>query len=46
MDPARGSPVSDDLRLIAEAPMIIAGNLAPSKLGVYAPSDECALGKT
>ncbi len=40
VDPARGSPVSDDLRLIAEAPMIIAGKLAPSKLGVYAPSDD------
>lgn len=40
VDPARGSPVSDVLRLIAGAPEIIAGKLAPSKLGVYAPSDD------
>jgi oligopeptide transport system substrate-binding protein len=40
LDPARGSPVSDDLRLIAGAPEIIAGRLPPSELGVYAPSDE------
>ena len=39
VDPARGSSVSDDLRLIAGASEIIAGRLAPSGLGVYAPSD-------
>jgi oligopeptide transport system substrate-binding protein len=40
LDPARGSPVSDDLRLIAGASEIIAGRLPPRELGVYAPSDE------
>ena len=39
VDPARGSLVSDDLRLIAGASEIIAGRLSPSDLGVYAPSD-------
>jgi oligopeptide transport system substrate-binding protein len=39
LDPARGSQVSDDLRVIAGAPEIIAGRLAPSKLGAFAPSD-------
>ena len=40
LDPSRGSPVSDDLRLIAGAPEIIAGRLPPDALGVYAPSDK------
>jgi oligopeptide transport system substrate-binding protein len=40
VDPARGSLVSDDLRLIAGASEIIAGRLSPSELGVYAPSDD------
>ena len=40
LDPSRGSPVSDDLRLIAGAPDIIAGRLPPDALGVYAPNDK------
>jgi oligopeptide transport system substrate-binding protein len=40
LDPARGSQVSDDLRLIANAPEIIAGRQPPSTLGAYAPSDK------
>jgi oligopeptide transport system substrate-binding protein len=40
LDPARGSSVSDDLRLIAGASEIIAGRLPSSELGVHAPSDE------
>jgi oligopeptide transport system substrate-binding protein len=40
LDPARGSPVSDDLRIIAGAPEIIAGRLPPTELGVYTPSDD------
>ncbi|HEY2779713.1 MAG TPA: peptide ABC transporter substrate-binding protein [Steroidobacteraceae bacterium] len=40
LDPTRGSPVSDDLRLISGAPEIIAGRLSPNALGVYAPSDK------
>ena len=40
LDPARGSPDSDDLRIIAGAPEIIAGRLPPSELGVYTPSDD------
>ncbi len=39
LDSARGSPVSDDLRLILGASAIIAGRLPSSALGVYAPSD-------
>lgn len=39
LDPGRGSQVSDDLRLIAGAPQIIAGRLPPSSLGAYAPAD-------
>jgi oligopeptide transport system substrate-binding protein len=39
LDPARGSPVSDDLRLLAGAPEIIAGRLPINELGVHAPSD-------
>ncbi len=45
LDPARGSPVSDDLRLIAGATDIIAGRLPPSELGVYAPSDDALVVK-
>jgi oligopeptide transport system substrate-binding protein len=40
LDPARGSPASDDLRLIAGAPGIIAHRLPLSELGVQAPSDD------
>jgi oligopeptide transport system substrate-binding protein len=40
LEPGRGSPVSDDLRLIARAPEIIAGRLPPSALGAHAPSDD------
>jgi oligopeptide transport system substrate-binding protein len=40
VDPTRGSLVSDDLRLIAGAPAIIAGRLPSSELGVFAPSDD------
>jgi oligopeptide transport system substrate-binding protein len=40
LEPGRGSQVSDDLRLIARAPEIIAGHLPPSALGAYAPSDD------
>jgi oligopeptide transport system substrate-binding protein len=40
LEPGRGSQVSDDLRLIARAPEIIAGRLPPSALGAYAPSDD------
>ncbi len=40
LDPARGSLVSDDLRLIAGAPEIMARRLPVSELGVYAASDD------
>ncbi len=40
VDPARGSPVSDDLRLIAGASDIVAGRLPPNDLGVSATSDD------
>jgi len=40
LERGRGSQVSDDLRLIARAPEIIAGHLPPSALGAYAPSDD------
>ncbi|MEO7206614.1 MAG: peptide ABC transporter substrate-binding protein [Steroidobacteraceae bacterium] len=40
LDPARGSLVSDDLRLIAGASEIIAGRLPPNELGVFAPADD------
>jgi oligopeptide transport system substrate-binding protein len=40
LDPARGSLVSDDLRLIAGAAEIMARRLPLSELGVYAPSDD------
>ena len=39
VDPSRGSPVSDDLRLVLHAPDIIAGRLPPTELGVFAQSD-------
>ena len=40
VDPKQGSPVSDDLRLIAGAADIIAGQSSPTALGVAAPSDD------
>jgi oligopeptide transport system substrate-binding protein len=40
LEPGRGSQVSDDLRIIAGAPEIIAGRLPPSALGAYATSDD------
>ena len=40
VDPKQGSPVSDDLRLIAGAADIIAGRSSPNALGVAAPSDD------
>ena len=40
VDPKQGSPVSDDLRLIAGATEIIAGLSPPTALGVSAPSDK------
>ena len=39
VDPARASPVADDLRLIAGAEAIIEGKKPPASLGVSAPSD-------
>lgn len=39
VDPKRGSPVADDLRLIAGAAAIIGGTAPPATLGVSAPSD-------
>ena len=45
VDPSRGSQVSDDLRLIAGAAEIIAGQLPPSELGVSAPSDDVLIVK-
>jgi oligopeptide transport system substrate-binding protein len=40
LDPTRASQVSDDLRLIAGAPDIIAGHVPPSLLGAHATSDD------
>ena len=40
LDPKQGSPVADDLRLIAGAGAIIAGQAAPETLGVTAPADD------
>ena len=40
VDPKQGSPVSDDLRLLAGAADIIAGRSSPNTLGVVAPSDD------
>jgi oligopeptide transport system substrate-binding protein len=39
VDPQRGSPVADDLRVIAGAAAIIAGTSPATELGAYAPSD-------
>ena len=39
LDPKLGSPVSDNLRVLAGATEIIAGHSPPSSLGVSAPSD-------
>jgi oligopeptide transport system substrate-binding protein len=40
VDPKQGSPVADDLRVIAGAEAIIAGRAIPSSLGVSAPRDD------
>ena len=40
VDPATGSPVSNDLRVIAGAAAIISGKSSPSTLGVLATSDK------
>jgi oligopeptide transport system substrate-binding protein len=40
VDPKQGSPVADDLRLIAGASDIIAGHSPPTSLGIFAPSDD------
>jgi oligopeptide transport system substrate-binding protein len=40
VDPKQGSPVADDLRLIAGASEIIAGHSPPTSLGIFAPSDD------
>ncbi len=40
LDPKQGSPVADDLRLIAGAGAIVAGQAVPETLGVAAPSDD------
>jgi oligopeptide transport system substrate-binding protein len=40
VDPKQGSPVSDDLRLLAGAADILAGRSTPDTLGVAAPSDD------
>jgi oligopeptide transport system substrate-binding protein len=40
VDPKQGSPVADDLRLIAGAGKVIAGELPPAALGVFAASDD------
>jgi oligopeptide transport system substrate-binding protein len=40
LDPARGSPVANDLSLIVGASEIIAGRLSPASLGVSTPSDD------
>jgi len=40
VDPAQGSQVADDLRLIAGASEIIAGKASPDTLGVSAPNDD------
>jgi oligopeptide transport system substrate-binding protein len=39
VDPKKGSPVADNLRLIKGAASIIRGTLPPEALGVFAPSD-------
>jgi oligopeptide transport system substrate-binding protein len=40
VDPKEGSPVADLLRPIANASEIIAGQMPPEKLGVYAPTPD------
>ena len=40
VDPTQGSPVADNLRLLAGAENIIAGRAPPSSLGVSAPRDD------
>lgn len=45
VDPKQGSPVADDLRLIAGAGEIIAGRSPPTALGVFAPSDSVLIVK-
>jgi ABC-type transport system substrate-binding protein len=40
VDPKEGSPVADNLRVIAGAEAIIAGRAIPSSLGVSAPRDD------
>jgi oligopeptide transport system substrate-binding protein len=40
VDPKQGSPVADNLRVIAGAEAIIAGRAIPSSLGVSAPRDD------
>lgn len=39
VDPAQGSPVADDLRIISGAASIIGGHSPPETLGVFAPSE-------
>jgi oligopeptide transport system substrate-binding protein len=39
VDPKQGSAVSDELRVVDNAAAIIAGHLAPDRLGVSAPGD-------
>lgn len=45
VDPKQGSAVADNLRLIAGAAAIMAGQSSPSELGVYAPSDKVLIVK-
>lgn len=40
LDPKQGSPVSNDLRIIAGAAAIISGRSPPASLGVTAPRDD------
>lgn len=40
LDPKRGSPVANDLRLIEGAVEIMSGRAAPNSLGVETPTDE------
>jgi oligopeptide transport system substrate-binding protein len=45
VDPKQGSPVADDLRLIAGASAIISGTAPASSLGVEAPTDSVLIVK-
>ena len=45
LDPAHGSPIADNLRLIAGAASIITGSASPATLGAYAVSDKVLLVK-